>query len=147
MTGALPGCKAQRQVFSWRGSSNLSRPVSDCWNCLRNKTWKLMVSLKKFKIKTNELPHEKTNKMACAPNEDSDQPGHSPSLNRVFAVHMKKAWVLSNPLSAQQGLRSDWAGAQTDLSLRWGHSHFVGFVMRWLKSNSKMSTDSCLNGA
>ena len=26
----------------------------------------------------------------CAPSEDSDQPGHSPSLIRVFAVRMKK---------------------------------------------------------
>ena len=34
-----------------------------------------------------ELPHDKTNKMACAPSEDSDQPGHLPSLIRVFAVH------------------------------------------------------------
>ena len=25
---------------------------------------------------------------------------------------------------------SDWADAQADLSLRWAHSHFVGFVMR-----------------
>ena len=24
--------------------------------------------------------HDKTNKMACAPSEDSDQPGHPPSL-------------------------------------------------------------------
>ena len=36
----------------------------------------------------------------CAPSEDSDQPGHPPSLIRVFAVRMKKAWVLSYPLSA-----------------------------------------------
>ena len=27
-----------------------------------------------------ELPHDKTNKVACAPSEDADQPGHSPSL-------------------------------------------------------------------
>ena len=27
---------------------------------------------------------------------------------------------------------SDWGDAQADLSLRWAHSHFVGFVMRWL---------------
>ena len=43
----------------------------------------------------NEPPHDKTNKMACAPSEDSDQPGHSPSLIRVFAVRMKKHSVLS----------------------------------------------------
>ena len=57
----------------------------------------------------------------CAPSKDSDQPGHPPSLIRVFAVHMKKAWVLSYTLNAQRRLWSDWA-------------HFVGFVMSWLIS-------------
>ena len=47
----------------------------------------------------NEPPHDKTNKMACAPIEDSDQPGHPPSLIKVFAVRMKKHWVLSYQLS------------------------------------------------
>ena len=65
--------------------------------------------------------------MACVPSEDSDQPGHSPSLIRVFAVQ-----VLSYPLSAHQRHWSYWADAQADLSLRWAHRHFVGFVMRWL---------------
>ena len=49
-----------------------------------------------------EPPHDKTDKMICAPSEHSDQPGSPPSLIRVFAVHMKKAWVLSYPLSAQR---------------------------------------------
>ena len=40
----------------------------------------------------------------CAPSEDSDQPGHPPSLIRVFAVRMKKAWTLSYPLNTQQRL-------------------------------------------
>ena len=44
----------------------------------------------------------KTNKMACAPSKD--QPGHPPSLIRVFTVRMKNAWVLSYPLNAQQRL-------------------------------------------
>ena len=69
----------------------------------------------------------------CAPSEDSDQPGHSSSLIRVFAVHMKKAWVLSYPLSVQWRLGSDWADAQADLRLGWVHSHFVGFVMSRLR--------------
>ena len=69
----------------------------------------------------------------CAPSEDSDQPGHPPSLIRVFAVRMKKPWVLSYQLSTQRRLWSDWANAQADLSLRWAHTHFVGFVMLWLK--------------
>ena len=62
-----------------------------------------------------EPPHYKTNKMACVPSEDSDQPGHPPSLIRVFAVCMKKAWAFNYPLSAQQRLWSDWADALDDL--------------------------------
>ena len=69
----------------------------------------------------------------CASSEDSDQPGHPTSLIRVFAVRMKKkAWGLSYPLSAQRWLWSDWADAKAGLSLRWAHTHFVGFVMSWL---------------
>ena len=45
-----------------------------------------------------EPPHDKTNKLACAP-----------SLIRVFAVRMKKAWGLSYSLSIQWKLWSDWA--------------------------------------
>ena len=81
---------------------------------------------------TYEPPRDKTNKMACVPSEDSEQPEHPPSLFRVFAVRIKKAWVLSYPLSAQRRPWSDWADAQADLSLRWVHSHFVGFVTRRL---------------
>ena len=33
-----------------------------------------------------EPPHDKTNKMTCAPSGDSDQPGPPPSLIRVFTV-------------------------------------------------------------
>ena len=33
-----------------------------------------------------EPPHDKTNKMTFVPSEDSDQPGHPPSLIRVFAL-------------------------------------------------------------
>ena len=68
---------------------------------------------------------------ACAPSEESDQSGHPPSLIRVFAVRMKKASVLSYSLSAQR--RLIWLGGYSvDLSLRWAHSHFGGFVMRRL---------------
>ena len=36
--------------------------------------------------------------------QSSDQPGHLPSLIRVFTVCMKKPWVLSYPLSSQRTL-------------------------------------------
>ena len=45
---------------------------------------------------------------------------------------MKEAWGLSYLLSAQWRLWLDWANAKADPSLRWVHSHFVGFVMSWL---------------
>ena len=41
-----------------------------------------------------EPPHDKTNKMACAPTEDSDQPGHLPSLIRVLDCVQ---WVAKGP--------------------------------------------------
>ena len=111
-----------------------------CWTyklllarCLRIKphTWNTLkinpVKIMKIRTPKNEPHRDKTNKMACAPNEDSDQPGHPPSLIRVFAVRMWKAWVLSYPLSTQRRLWSDWADAQADLSLRWAHMPFRWF--------------------
>ena len=74
-----------------------------------------------------EAPHDKTIKVAYAPSEDSDQPGHPPSLIKAFAVHMKKAWILSYPLNAQRRLWSDWEDAQADMSLRWAHMPFCWF--------------------
>ena len=76
---------------------------------------------------SDELPHDKTNRMACAPSEVSDQPGLPPSLIRVFAVCMKKASVLSYPLSTQWILWSDRADAQADLSLHWAQRSFCWF--------------------
>ena len=70
--------------------------------------------------------------MACAPSEDPDQPGHPPKLIIVVTIRIKKPRVLSY---ARRRLWSDWADAQADLSLLWAHSHFVGFVMRRLRSS------------
>ena len=71
---------------------------------------------------TYESQHDKTNKMASAPSEDFDQPGRPPSLIRVFAVRMNKAWALSHSLSAQRRLWSDLTNAQAGLSLRSAHT-------------------------
>ena len=38
----------------------------------------------------------------CAPSADSDQPGHPPSLIRVFAVRMEVAKTLSYPLGTKR---------------------------------------------
>ena len=81
-----------------------------------------------------EPRHDKTNGISVRPAK-TDQPGHPPSLIRVFDVRMKKAWVLSYQLSAERRLWSDWGDAQADLSLRLAHSHFVGFIMSQLSYN------------
>ena len=78
-----------------------------------------------------EPQQNKTNKMSVLPLKTQISLGICPvwSVWSVFTVGMKRAWVLSYPLSAQRRLWSDWADAQADLSLRWALSHFVGFVM------------------
>ena len=87
-----------------------------------------------FTVHKNKWAATQRNQQSdCVPSENTDQPGHLPSLIRVFAVRMKEAWALSYPLSAQLRLRSDWADAQADLSLCWAHTYFVGFVMSRLK--------------
>ena len=76
---------------------------------------------------TFEPAHDNTFKMACAPCEDSDQPGHPPSLIRVFAM---RSVVAKGPMLSSCGQRrfwSDWADAQAGLSLRWAHMTFCRF--------------------
>ena len=52
---------------------------------------------------------------------------HPPSLIRVFAVRIRKAWALSFSLSAQRRLSSDWVDAQADQSIRWAHMSLCWF--------------------
>ena len=87
--------------------------------------------LTKFIDTTIEPRHDKTNKVSVRPAKTQISLGIHPVWS-VFAVRMKKPWVLTYPMSAQRRLWSDWADAQADLNLRWVHTHFVGFVMRRL---------------
>ena len=98
-------------------SSNTLRICSPVWGwdgCFE--CYLLHISKNRFycDIFINEPPHD--NKMTCAPSKDSDQPEQLPSLIRVFAVCMKKSWVLSYPLRSQQRQWSDWVDAQADQS-------------------------------
>ena len=76
---------------------------------------------------------KKKKKMACAPSEDADQPGHPPSLIRVFAV---RSIGSQGPNASSCGQRRLWSGwSESSLGAR----HFVGFVMRRLISNMDSS--------
>ena len=74
-----------------------------------------------------EPPRDKTNKLTCAPSEDSDQPGHPPSLIRVFAVRSMGSKGPKLSSCGQRRLWSDWADAQADLSPCWAHMQFCWF--------------------
>ena len=52
---------------------------------MSQKAWSNCIELHLSNL-LNEPHRNKTNKMTCAPSEDSDQPGHPPSLIRIFAV-------------------------------------------------------------
>ena len=82
---------------------------------------------------TNEPPRDKTNKMARAPSEDSDQPGHPPSLIRVFAVCLR---VVKDPSFLQADSEDSdqtWRMPRLIRVFAGRTSHFVGFVTIWLK--------------
>ena len=103
-------------------------------------------ALKFFKVTVNCLPKiislrrlcrtchlmTKPTKWHMRPAKTLISLGIRPVWSESSLIAWKKAWVLSYPLSAQRRLWTDWADAQADLSLRWVHSHFVGFVMRRL---------------
>ena len=69
--------------------------------------------------------HDKTNEMGVRTAKTQISLGISPVWS-VFAVRSMGHKVSS---CRQQRLWSDWADAQADPSLRWAHSHIVGFVM------------------
>ena len=65
--------------------------------------------------------------MTCVPSEDSDQPGHPPSLIRVFAVHFVGSLGHTASSCGQWRLWSDWVNTQADMSLRWADKSFCSF--------------------
>ena len=69
--------------------------------------------------------------VTCAPSQDSDQPGHMP---RVFASHMKKAWILCYPLSASED--SDQTGRMPRLIWVFPGHTVILLVLSWSGSYS-----------
>ena len=63
----------------------------------------------------------------CEPSEDSDQPGHP----TVWSESSLGAQGVAKDPSFLHADSED-SDAEADLSLRWAHTHFVGFVMLWL---------------
>ena len=85
-----------------------------------------------------EPPHDKTNKMAFVPSEDSDQPGHPPSLIRVFAV---RSVSMRTKYFFMRTVKTDQTGRMHRLICVFAgrNGHFVGFVMRRLMYTLQLS--------
>ena len=82
-----PSCKTETS----RTGENCRKPCRVCKK-MSEKMSRLMTKLTKWHVRPAKTQIS------------LDQPRHPPSLIRVFAVRMKKAWVLSYPLSAQRRL-------------------------------------------
>ena len=92
---------------------------------------RLLQKKKSYRYGIFEPSHDKTNKMTCAPSEDSDQPGHPPSLI-IHCPHEKRLGSLATHWAHSED--SDQTGQMHRLIWVFtGHScHFVGFLMRQL---------------
>ena len=89
-------------------------------------TYELYLSL-------NEPVHEISNSVVCATNKASDQPAHTHSLIRAFAVSLNILWLLSFWLNIIWTFYAWKEAAQAGLSLHLSKCHIVGNHMSWLK--------------
>ena len=91
-----------------------------------------------------EPSHDKTNKMTCAPSEDSDQPGHPPSLISLHCLHEEAVgpWLPIERLAKTlirlggcPGWSESLLGAYAILLvLSWGGSYVCAFGLDILKN-------------
>ena len=78
---------------------------------------------------TFESPHDKTNNVAVHPAKTQISLGIRPVWSESSLSAWRKLGSLATHWAHSEG--SDQT-VHADLSLRWAHSHFVGFDMRWL---------------
>ena len=129
-------------VLSWGGSIIVCQHTKSCKVIITSnrKSVTLFTSLFSWRRSTCEPPHDKTNKVACASSEDSDQPGHPPSLIRVFAVRSvgskgpKVSWTVKTliRLGGCPGWSESSLGAHaTLLVLSRGGSCYIGLILAY----------------
>ena len=117
---ALHGLTRTRGIYKWTAKTDLTVPM-------RRLIW---INTKH----TNEPPHDKTKKISFVSSEDSDQPGYPPKSDQSLCCPHDDSW---GPwLSVQRTVKADQTGQMPRLIwiLAGCTGHFVGFVMRWLKS-------------
>ena len=128
-SGFLPAKNELCKYKGWIGCSLLAHALRSflCYTVQHKTLVKAILIKNPLKQYThvsnyiNEPGHSSFYNILCALSDGSDQPAHMRRLIRVFAVRLKRLWVIGYPLDALRRLRSDCADAQADLSLRWAH--------------------------
>ena len=112
--------------------------INNCFKLCQLITLLIETNLK-GKMTSHELWHDKTNKVTVHPAKTQISLGIRPVWSESS---LGAQWVAKDPsfLHVDSEDWSDWADAQADLSLRWAHSHFVGFVMSQLTWWDKMKS-------
>ena len=94
--------------------------------------------IRSYEVPTNEYEprydkprYDKTNKVTVRPAKTQFSTVRSLSDRSSLCAQAKDPSFLH-----ADSEDSDWADAQSDLSLRWAHSHIVGFVMSRLISEA-----------
>ena len=109
----VDGWWAVAQTDEWTDRQTLGKLTRLSIRCLINVISSLYrrhwLAIQQKKTETMSEPrYDKNNTMSVRPKKPQISLGISP-VRSVFAVRMKKACVLSYPLSAQRRLWSDWA--------------------------------------
>ena len=118
-------------MFTWQNLVRTLMIMKTNWQKVKaSSTYNISEGLSS-ELNANEPTHDKTNKMTVRP-ANSHQPGHLPSLIRVFVCAQ---WVAKDPrfLHADSKDWSDWQMPRLIWVFIGCTCHFVGFVMRRLK--------------
>ena len=115
---------------------------------VRNFSVSACLSHLRIKLLSQNVHHCYMSRPMTKPTKWHLRPAKTQIIRPVWSESSLSAWrklgslAISYPLNEQRRLWSDWANAQTYLSLGWGHSHFIDFVMRRLiyKSSGTTST-------
>ena len=94
---------------------------------VRYETLRQNIKQVSLEVKTFEPRHDRTNKVTVRPAKTQFSLGTRP----VWSESSLSAWRKLESWATQWAHNED-SDAQAELSLRWAHSHFVGFVMSWL---------------
>ena len=88
-------------------------------------------------IVLNESEYDKTNIITCAPSKDSGQPGHTPSLIRVFAVRFMVARTQSFVILTAKTDLIDSSLCRVHMSFCWFRRHRLIILITDVKSGTE----------